>query len=325
MMDSSEYRKQYTEELKRQTEKQPGYHEFLNTSNSPSQRQEALAGSTKSLTKAELANTINIIRDQEEDPELRALALKAIGRDMGNRDESINLLLELLKGKTEPRAVRLAALQVLQMLAFISPLFMSKRPEFFAALRSIVDDPDTQVRQAAIEILALEKDEYVQRRLNEGLDDPSSALVNPAKAIQLLGQDVHAELYPRLREIVQNPPSPAAREEAVRLLAGDPDSKSLLVELLRNKEEVLKIRTLSAVALQSLDPAEFTEQAKQIVIDDTEDYRLRLTGLSGLTHSADRPSLIRDLEFDEGVERLRKKSTSKKLKNAAARYLKRSR
>ena len=321
-MDPSEYRKQYTEELKRQTEKQPGYHEFLNRSNSLSQRLEALAGSTKSLTEEELANTINIIRDQEEEPELRVLALKAIGRDIGNRDESINLLLELLKEKTESREVRMAALQVLQMLSFISPLFMSKRPEFLAALRSIVDDPDSKIRQAAIEILALEKDEYVQRRLNEGLDDPSKALVNPAKAIQLLGQDVHAELYPRLREIVQNPPSPAAKEEAVRLLVGDPESKELLIELLRNKEEKLKIRTLSAVALQSLDPTEFTEQAKQIVLDNAEDHRLRLTGLNGLTHFADRPSLSGDPEFHEGLERLRKKSTSKQLKNAAARYLK---
>ena len=323
-MDPSEYRKQVTEELQRQTENQPGYHEFLDKSNSLSQRQQALAAGTKSLTEAEFDNTINIIRDPDEEPQLRASALKAIGRDIGNRDESINLLLELLKDKTEPREVRIAALQILQMLAFISPLFMSKRPEFLAALRSIVEDPDTTIRQAAIEILALEKDEYVQRRLNEGLDDPSKALVSPEKAVQLLGQDVHAELYPRLREIIQNPPSPAAREEAVRLLAGDPESRELLVNLVRDKDEELKVRTLSAAALQSLDPVEFTEQAKQIVLDDTEDVDLRLTGLTGLTHFGDQPSLIPDLEFMEGLERLRSESTSDQLKEAIDRYLNRT-
>jgi uncharacterized protein (UPF0147 family) len=315
-MDPSEYRKQVTEELQRQTESQPGYHEFLDKSNSLSQRQQALAAGTKSLTEAELANTINIIRDPGEAPELRASALKAIGRDIGNGDESINLLLELLKDKTEPREVRMAALQVLQMLAFISPLFMSKRPEFLAALRSIVEDPDTTVRQAAIEILALEKDEYVQRRLNEGLDNPSKALVSPEKAVQLLGQDVHAELYPRLREMIQKSPSPAAKEEAVRLMAGDPDSKELLVNLVRDKDEDLKIRTLSAAALQSLDPLEFTEQAKQIV--------LGLTGLTGLTHFGDQPSLIPDLEFTQGLQRLRNESTSDQLKEAIDRYLNRT-
>jgi FOG: HEAT repeat len=323
-MDPSEYRKQVTEELQRQTESQPGYHEFLDKSNSLSQRQEALAAGTKSLTEAELDDTINIIRDQEEEPELRASAIRSVGRDIGNRDETINLLLELLKDKTEPREVRIAALQVLLMLAFISPLFMSKRPEFLAALRSVVEDPDTTVRQAAIEILALEKDEYVQRRLNEGLDDPSKALVSPEKAVQMLGQDVHAELYPRLREMIQNPPSPAAREEAVRLLAGDPNSKELLVNLVRDKDEDLKVRTLSAAALQSLDPVEFTDQAKQIVLDDTEDEDLRLTGLTGLTHFGDQPSLIPDLEFMKGLERLRNESTSDQLKEAIDRYLNRT-
>jgi uncharacterized protein (UPF0147 family) len=322
-MDGPDEREQYLEELNRQAEAQPGYREFLDKSRSPSQRMEALTASAKPQSEEDLANTMDIVQDQEEDPELRASALRAIGREMGERDESIDLLLELLQDNTQPREVRLAALHVLQMLAFTSPLFMSKRPEYLSALRSMVDDPDAGMRQEAIGILALEKDEYVQRRLNEGLDDPSKALVNPAKAIQLLGQDVHTELFPRLREIVQNPPSQAAREEAVRLLAGDPESKGLLVDLLRNKEEALKIRSLSAVSLQALDPSEFNEQAKQIVTDDSENYRLRLTGLNGLTHIANQPSLMGDIQFEQRLEQLRKKSTSAQLRDAIDRYLNR--
>ena len=190
-MDSSEYRRQYVEELKRQTEGQPGYQEFLERSNSLSQRLRALTTRTSPLTAEELAASLDILRDRNEEPVLRASALRAIGREIGNREESINVLLELLQDKTEPGEVRLAALQTLQMLAFISPLFMSKRPEFLAALRAIVDDPDGALRQAALEILAMEKDEYGQRRLSEGLDDPARALVSPEKAVQLLGQDVH--------------------------------------------------------------------------------------------------------------------------------------
>ena len=324
-MDSSEYRRQYREQLQRQTESQPGFHEFLNQSNSVSQRLEALAGRTKSLNETDLASAIKLIRDPEAEPELRASALRAIGRDMGKREESIDELLDLLQDQAQPGAVRLGALKALQVLAFTSPLFLAKRPAFLAALRSIVEDPDTAVRQAAIEILAFEKDEYVQRRLNEGLDDPSRALVSPEKAIQLLGQDAHAELYPRLREVIQNPPSPAAREEAVRLLAGDPESRELLVKLVRDKGEDLKIRTLGAAALQSVDPAEFTEQARQIVLDDAEDEDLRITGLTGLTHFEAQPSLIPDREFIEGLERLRSESSSDRLKEAVDRYLNRAR
>ena len=323
-IDPSEYRRQYAEELQRQAQSQPGSQEFLNRSDSLSQQLEALAGRAQPLPEEDLANAIQLIRDPAGEPALRASALRAIGRDMGNREESIDTLLDLLKDQTQPREVRLGALKVLQMLAFISPLFLSKRPEFLAALRSIVEDADAAVRQAVIEVLALEKDEYVQRRLNEGLDDPSRALVSPEKAIQLLGQDVHAELYPRLREMIQNPPSPAAREEAVRLLAGDPESRELLVNLMSDKEEGLGIRSLSAAALQSVDPLEFTEQAKKIVLDDAEEEELRITGLTGLTHFEDRPSWAPDREFIEGLERLKSESASEPLKEAVDRYLNRT-
>ena len=320
-MEPSEYRKQYTEELKRHAESRPSIQEFFDKSKPVAQRLAALQGSSKPLTDDELAQTIGIIRDPAEEPELRASALRAIGPDMGNRDDSLNLLLGLLRDRAQPGAVRMAALQVLQTLAIISPLFMSKRPDYFATLRSNVDDPDTVLRQAVIEILALEKDEYVQRRLLEGLDDASKALVSPEKAVQLLGHDVHAELYPRLREIVQNPSNPQVREEAVRLLAGDPDSKELLVNLMRNKDEDPKIRTLSAVALQTLDPAAFADQAKQIVIDDTEHDQLRVTGLTGLTHFADRASLRGDPTFDERLKEIRDTSASPQLRSAADKHL----
>src|ERR1051325_6761381 len=175
-MDPSDYREQYLEELRNQAEKQLGYQAFLDKSKSSSERMQALTSNMQSLTDEEHSNTLEIIQDRDEEPELRASALMTIGREMGNRDESIDLLLQLLQDQTQPYEVRIAALRVLQILAFTSLLFMAKRPEYLATLRSIVDDPDTRMREAAIEILALEKDEYVQRRLNEGLDDPSRAL-----------------------------------------------------------------------------------------------------------------------------------------------------
>jgi len=320
-MDVSKYRKQYTEKLKRAAAKQPSYRDVLDKSKPVSKRLKALKDSARVQTENELTESVNIIRDKEEEPELRASTLQAISGEIGNSHELIDMALASLSDESEPRELRISALQVLQTLTFTSSIFASKRPEYLATLRSIVDDKDKRLSQQAIEILAFEKDEFVQRRLNEGLKNPSKALVSPAKAIQLLGQDVHAELYPLLRKIIKSPPSPAAKEEAVRLLAGDPASKKLLIELLRDKQEPLKIRTLSAVALQSLAPPEFIEQAKKIVSDDTEDYRLRITSLNGLTHFADPVSLSSDPALNENIERLQNKSTSRQLRDAAARYL----
>jgi hypothetical protein len=121
--------------------------------------------------------------------------------------------------------------------------FPGKRPDYLATLRSIIEDPDAQLRRRAIGILAREKDEYVQRRLIEGLEQRSRALVPAAKAIQFLGYDVHAEYFPLLRRIIEQPPSRAAKREAVRLLSADPAATDLLVTLLNDKQQDPEVST----------------------------------------------------------------------------------
>ena len=73
-----------------------------------------------------------------------------------------------------------------------------------------------------IGLLAQQKDGFAQKKLLEGLQDPSKALVPPEKALQLLGYDVHAAGFRAARTILENPPNPVAKQEALRLLAADP-------------------------------------------------------------------------------------------------------
>jgi hypothetical protein len=157
----------------------------------------------------------------------------------------------------------------------------------------------------------------------EGLEDASQALVPPERAVQLLGYDVHAEHYPILRDMVQNPPSPEAKREAVRLLASDPTSKELLINVLTDKDEDREVRTASASALLALAPAEFEEQAKQIVLDDEEDDELRATSITALTHLANQEALSQDAELTGRVEQLRDQSPSNEVASAAVKFLSR--
>src|ERR1051326_2260945 len=78
-------------------------------------------------------------------------------------------LLQVLADKTESASARLAALHALQQLSFNVPLFAEIRPAFLEILRTVIDDPDALLREQAVEALAQEKDEYVQRRLLAGL------------------------------------------------------------------------------------------------------------------------------------------------------------
>ena len=127
----------------------------------------------------------------------------------------------MLKDTQSPQAVRLAALKALQSASFSVVKFTPCRPEYLAALRSLIDDPDPEVRQRVLGILAREQDGYTQQRLLEGLQQPEKALVSPEKALQLLSYDIHADAYPVAREIASKPPNPAAKREALRLLAAD--------------------------------------------------------------------------------------------------------
>ena len=321
-MDTPEYRRQYEEQIERAAEDQrQGYRVFSDRSRPAEERREALHRAAALRGQDEVNEAVDVILDRGEDPSLRASALRAIGIEVGKRHDLIDMVIGLLRDSAEPAEVRLAALRVLQQSSFRAATFNPKLPEYLDALRTIIDDSDASLRQQALEILAQEKDEYAQRRLLEGLKDPSVALVPPEKAVQLLGYDIHAEHYPILRDMVQNPPSPEAKQEAVRLLAADPTSKDLLMERLQDKDEVRDVRIASAAALQSLAPAEFEEQAKQIVLDDDEYDDLRATAINALTHFANQEALSQDVELTRRVEQLREEAPSEDVERTADRFL----
>lgn len=322
-MDASEYRKQYEEQLERVAEQREGYRAFADKSMPLDERRMALESAGVLRDEDEVTEAIDIIRDREEDAELSAAALRSISMEVGKRHDLLDLVIGLLRDSGEPGVVRRTALQVLKQSSFRASVFNPKRPEYLAALRTVIDDQDASLRQQALETLAQEKDEYAQRRLLEGLTDPSEALIPPENAVQLLGYDIHAGHYPILREMVQDPPSPEAKQEAVRLLAADPTSKELLADLLRDKGESREVRNISASGLRSLAPVEFEQQAREIVLDDDEHDDLQATAIDALTLFADQEVLSQDTELSERIEQLREQSPSEKVVRTADKFISR--
>jgi hypothetical protein len=321
----SEDRKQFAEQLERAAEEQRQAYRVFSDRSKPAEERRIALRSAALRDQDEVAEAIDVIRDGEEDAELRASALHAIDIEVGKREDLIDWVIRLLKDSAEPGELRLAALRVLQQCNFSGPAFNPKRPEYLAVLRTLIDDHVDSLRYRALAILAQNKDEYAQRRLFEGLEDSSKALVPPGKAIQLLGNDIHAEHYPILRDMIQNPPSPEAKQEAVRLLASDPRSTGLLVDILRDKGEKREVRSASAAALRSLAPEELEEQAKQIVLDDGEYDDLRATAISALALLGDQETLDQDTELTGRVEQLSEESPSEDVTRTANRFLRRQR
>jgi hypothetical protein len=331
-MDISEYRRQYAEQLDRAA------HEHADA------RRAILGRPEESIFKSRLeldrvdspavppsgepdepAEFLAVVQDRDADAQRRIEALDAMSNAVGESHELIDAVIALLLDASEPATLRLAAMRVLQQTTFQVAVFAPKRPDYLAALRAVAGDPDAGLREEALEILSLERDEYAQRMLLEGLLDPAKARVSPEKAIEFLGFDVHAEHFPILREVVQNPPSAEARQEAVRLLSADPGSRELLGALLEDRGEEAKVRTTSAQALQSLDPDEFERRARRIVLDDDEDDDLRATLLGGLAHVAGAEAIRTDHEFSLHVEMLSESAASEALARTAARFVSRQR
>ena len=75
----------------------------------------------------------------------------------------------------EEPAVRLAALQVLKLLAIASPTAPAWRPQFLAALREAVKEP--RLRMAALEVLVQQRDRSTEELLLAGLEEPQRSLL----------------------------------------------------------------------------------------------------------------------------------------------------
>jgi hypothetical protein len=264
---------------------------------------------------------LDVARDRSVPAIERAAALHAIAPAQRNDAEFIQTLFGLAGDSSEPAELRSGVLRILRQLRFSSVRLNENRAKYIETLRPLVDEPDPTLRQDALEMLAQEKDEYVQRRLLESLSSGAPLAGSLEKTVQLLGYDIHAEHYPVLRRIATEAPGADARREAVRLLASDPQSIGLLKKIFRDRNEDQQVRRASGNGYLSLDPQGFEQEAKAVVFDQGEDEDVRAASLSALTHFA-HPS-VRDAELNEYVESMEKRPLSKPLEDAVKTYRRR--
>lgn len=278
--------------------------------------------SPKRKTPARSARTaFAMATNSEKTPKQRIAAMSEVPLAVCENDENLQAILNVLRNEAEPVPVRLAALQSLQAASFSVISFQPCRADYIATLRKIATDPDPEIRQRALGILARDKDGFAQKKLIQGLQNPDQALLPPEKALQLLSNDVHAEAYAIAREMVKNPPNEIAKQEALRLLAADAESAPIFEKHLRDKEETREVREISAAALQSINPQKMHAEARKIVLDKSDHDDIQATSLTALaTTSDDTEAAFIDEELFKEVERLRSKGSAN-VKKSARRFL----
>lgn len=181
----------------------------------------------------------------------------------------VDAAVALLADRAAPADERRLALQTLKQAATHHPAYDEWRPRYLEALRTAARSRDRELREAAAATLAQYKDPWIQERLLDGLRDPSAALVPPEDALQLLGYDPHAEVQRVAERIADDPPSPEARREALRVLASDPGSEQRFAELFGDRTESPEVRRLAATALSSIAPGTFRRVAEDVVAEAT--------------------------------------------------------
>lgn len=280
----------------------------------------ASAQKPKSPAKRSAQRALSVATSVRRTVKERVEAMAEVPLAVCENDENLQAMLNVLRDKDEPVEVRLAALQSLQAASFSVVAFESCRGDYIATLRKVAQDPDPELRQRVLGILAREKDGFAQKKLLEGLQNPEKALVPPEKALQLLSYDVHAEAYPVARAIVSKPPNATAKREALRLLAADVSAAPIFEKILRDKDETPEIRQISAAALHALKPEKLQAHAREMLLDTSEQEEIQATSLTAITQFGDNVAVANDEVLRERVSSL-SDAASTTVKQGARRFL----
>jgi hypothetical protein len=277
--------------------------------------------SGKSSPKRSAQAAMAVATSERRLPKERVAAFAEAPLAVCEKDEHLQATLAVVRNQQEPVEVRLAAMESLAAAAFSVISFEPCRNDYIATLREVATDPNQQIRETALGALAGEKDAFAQKKLLEGLKSPDKALVPPEKALQLLSYDVHAESYSVARDIVQNPPNPAAKQEALRLLAADATSAPYFEKVLRDKDEMRENRQIAASALHALNPDKFQKNAREMLLDKSEYEDIQATSLTALGQFGDDEAVSKDTALLKSVDRLSDKTKSAKYKRSAKQFL----
>ncbi|HEV7395914.1 MAG TPA: hypothetical protein VGN86_05335 [Pyrinomonadaceae bacterium] len=278
-------------------------------------------GSRKVAKKMSFRTAMSVAASEKKPARERIHAMAQAPLAVCESDDNLQAVIGVMRNKNEPVEVRLAAMDTLATAAFSVVSFASCHSDYISALREVAEDPNPQVRESALGLLAGEKDGMAQKKLLEGLKNPDKALVPPEKALQLLSYDVHSEAYGAARDIVANPPSAVAKQEALRLLAADAASAPFFEKVLRDKDELRENRQIAASALNALNPAKLQTHAREMLLDKSEYEDIQATSLNALQQFGDHEAVAKDKALLKSVDRISDKAESAKYKKSAKRFL----
>jgi hypothetical protein len=226
-------------------------------------------------------------------------------------------VLRLIGDPKQPEELRLAALQTFRSVTFSMRATADWRPTYLDTLRRVAQNENNAVSERALHVLAQEQDAWALETMQKGLREPKEARVSPLHAIQYLAPEDHGDHFDVLRRLASKNRSQKVRVEAIRGLASDPDSRDLLLELVRDPKEGASVRQAALLSLRILDPEAYRAQASRIIEDTGENDTLRAASITTLRLDTD-PN---ESALTPMIKKIQEESPSKILQKAAQLYL----
>lgn len=243
----------------------------------------------------ELDRLTSIVTDKEEPVAFRSRVLKLITIYLGYKEEFVKLLINVVNDLSEPIELRKTAMLQIRILCFEGPAFKQFRPMVIEGLRKLIGDKDKQIALDAIDLLAYQKDEWLQRELKAGLENADKAIVSAESAVYYLSLDPH-NFLDLFRKVAEESEDEKVKVMAIHALSSDTSSTDFLLSLFDNKTQSSEVREASAHALEAQNPDLFLAKSVETFKDEEEqDYQLLTVLLSKLT-----------LQDEDGLGRIRK-------------------
>lgn len=243
----------------------------------------------------ELDRLTSIVTDKEESVAFRSRVLKLITISLGYKEDFVKLLLNVVNDLSEPIELRKTAMFQIRILCFEGPAFKQFRPMVIEGLRKLISDQDKQIALDAIDLLAYQKDEWLQRELKAGLENADKAIVSAESAVYYLSLDPH-NFFDLFKKVAEESQDEKAKIMAIRALSADTSSADFLLSLFANKAQSSEVREASAHALEAQNPDLFLAKSVETFKDEEEqDHHLLTVLLSKLT-----------LQDEDGLNKIRK-------------------
>ena len=234
-------------------------------------------------------------------------------------ESAVRLLLDILADESAKPGLKLTALQRLGAATFQPVPFAPFHAEFLERLRQVAESPDKDLRLAALDRLSLVNDEVGQRLLRESLEGTRKPLVPAATAARFLARDEHGAWAPLFRELARAG-APRVREEALRALAADPESVDLLASVASDKSERVAVRELATMSLKVASPGRLATVARDLLLDEHENPRMRATAMSAITFSPEATEALDSHQFSAAIKRIKSGTGSRSLRASIDRF-----